>query len=69
MRMARIGSRLDLGHELESLDPELNLAASLTLVGSPGVAMCLITGAPFARRLAFGIASDRGAAAFVLNEG
>ncbi len=55
MRLARIESRLDCGHELDTLDPELKLAASLTMVGSPGVDMCTITSTSFARRLASGI--------------
>lgn len=55
MRMAQIELRLDWGRELETLDPELGLAASLTMVGSPGVDLCLITGISFARCLASGI--------------
>jgi hypothetical protein len=55
LRLARIDSQIDRGCELEDLDSELKMAASLTLVGSPGVDMCLTTGHSFARRVASGI--------------
>ena len=56
MRMARLEVRVDAAQALRAGDPEVNLVASLSIVGSPGLEIHLLTELSFARKLAAGIA-------------
>ena len=56
MRMARLEARVDEPQPLRVGDPELNLVASLAVVGSPGLEIHLLTELSFARKLGAGIA-------------
>ncbi|MBW2293391.1 MAG: hypothetical protein JRG94_13925 [Deltaproteobacteria bacterium] len=56
MRMARLEARVCDAGSLRASDPEVNLVASLVMVGSPGVQVHLLSELCFARKLAAGIA-------------
>lgn len=56
MRMARLEARVGDAGPPRASDPEVNLVASLVMVGSPGVEIHLLTELSFARKLGAGIA-------------